>query len=318
MGSDFTSAWNDKYFYTNFPHYPSLKRLCTRNPGADFEYLDFLCEALVFGDFLYAASREQRPSSRNTSKPLRAPISLTRRDADRLLNMGPFPPWRIIISGYGMQVVDATLRTLQSNGLLKRNGVASDLITPRVATKISSETLLDYTLCLMKTRLGQEYPAYAQREKVLQAIMQPAYKVPLLQLYSGYHALKWRKRSGTKYDHWGSLFLVAVTQHLFEKTQKRHHGEAITLLKVLRRESVTAVYSASKSCIQRIKRFTNYYPPSRSDGYSWLDGLALLQKQMALCKAKTHPLLPSLKLRYQNPKAYERKHWDWSLAVTKR
>jgi hypothetical protein len=234
------------------------------------------------------------------------------------LTDGPLSPWKTIINRYGMEVVEATIRRLQEKGLLRRKCVASEFISPKLAARISSDTLVDYCLWVMTVRLEQEYPAYAKQEKALQVYNKAIEKVPLLQLHINYHALVWIKKPGTKYDHWGSFFLLAVTKHMREKTRRPHHREAIQLLKALRKERVANVYSATKSCIERIKRFTDYYPPSRSDGYSWCDGLALLKKLMVLCKSKTNPLLPSIVSRYRNPNVYKRECDQWLVAATKR
>src|SRR5262249_27415382 len=77
-------------------------------------------------------------------------------------------------------------------------------------------------------------------------------------------------KRGNPSDAWGTLFLLALTEHIYKKTKKKHRyfKEAYVLLKILRADSKSFSQRRStlnkQTAITRIRKYKQAHPAWRS------------------------------------------------------
>lgn len=196
MNNTFSAQWNQKYFYTGLPHFQLMKKLCEGDLAGDFEYLDFVCSAFVFGD----AFTRSNPS-RST---VRGPIDPERLTPEKMEEMvfdstsrNPFNSfYRELILLCGERIILDTIDFLQYIGHLDSSIDRDTVIGPEERKVLARDNLLRICFDAMRMHLEKEYPAAVEREERYKAGEKCVMDVPLLRILTEYLAMSYVKKRG--------------------------------------------------------------------------------------------------------------------------
>ena len=195
LQKSFKDWWDDKYFHTR-PFYPQYREL--HGIGADSDFVEHLAGLLKYYDFVRAlGAKSGRSKSKADSKLFR----------DRIL-----------------------LRFAALHGM--RHGTVDHQKAEEIAEAILEETNFRRTVTINAQGSDGKLRRKGLIKEFAQAVA-PEFEEkwhPILIEYL-FAAMS---SSGKPADDWGNLILVALAEHLKEKTSRPHYSLALRTLKALR------------------------------------------------------------------------------------
>lgn len=257
MKQDFQTWWDERYFYNSHPLYKSYKRLS--DLGSDFVYVDFLCSTLLFGDEFAQRIWRKGKSNRNEFAPFHEPVMA----AIKLTAAG---------------VVFLTIKLLQERKLLDFSLDPDKIISHDEIMEMTTASHQNWVLRMAK-RIEED------EDKKLEPGWRVVDRTPVLKLLV---TLLPKinvsiARKGRRADPCGSFFLLALTEHLRERSRKPHWLEAQRLLRKLRRSQSKPGILERQTAMVRVAKFKREYSKPSSELFpSWKDLLTLLNEQFQL------------------------------------
>jgi len=202
----FQDWWNHAFFKTDLPFYGSYRRL--HSLGADLDYVEHLRNVFYLGEFIEKIQKDEYAKKRKTP---------------------PIPKWlvEVLKRAYGKILVGYTLKELHpevNESRLYRVLKRADEITSN-AWDVFYPVLLD--------SISNEHRKRAVHEKIpedTRQVLRESALLPLMVL-----ARPEPPKRGNPSDAWGTLFLLALTEHMHERTKTRYYyGDAYNRLEKLR------------------------------------------------------------------------------------
>jgi hypothetical protein len=239
VNDEFQTWWNKRYFYTNSPLYEIFKRL--HELGADLDYIDYLVGVLKRADLFTKAARK----------------SAAKKNRARAFNNRFLEALKI----YGTIVVGYTLAELRSS--LDDSTISRTLAQRIKIAEDSWNAIDDILIPFIKNSKSQPSQKHKFSEETRRAISE----LPIFPLMVAYHQDV--PKRGNQSDPWGTLFLLAVTEHLRRKAKKPHYREAIRLLRKSRGDGTKAPAQDAKTATVRVSNFKIAVP-------QWKEQLKLL------------------------------------------
>ena len=137
-----------------------------------------------------------------------------------------------------------------------------NLLSTQEVKKIVSVSLLYCAGWMSDNQMKKAASSQAQLRQGLEHFKSRHGHIPIYRLLLDYNKPIPSKR-GNKADPWGTLFLLAVTDYLREKTGKPHYGEVVKLLQKTRmqyeryspRRSKNFLKTTAQSALVRVKKF---------------------------------------------------------------
>jgi hypothetical protein len=264
MQRDFQTWWNDRYFYTNHPLYTAFKKL--HQLGADIDYIDFLCDMLRGGD--YFRFFPSKPKAARRAKLLEAYLKTQGDQFKLLLNFIA----TIVIGFTALEIA-------------KKHLPGEDPVSLLSDKEVKAIVSLSFSFCkvwLLDNALANAEASLTQHQEKLERFVKEYGHIPIFRLFLTHNKPILPKR-GNKADPWGTLFLVAVTEHLREETGKPHYSEAVRLIEKTRAEYQNNFHGRSghfpktnaQSALVRVQNFKKANP-------SWQESLGLFKDQFRL------------------------------------
>jgi hypothetical protein len=277
MRAEFAQWWQANYFYRN-DLYEIFERLYTA--GANLDYIRWLCEKfLLLDEFSEISQRRLLKKAHKKNGPALA------------IHNKPDPRAILIFSG---NLIEFTIDYLKQHGLVDSTQDTLQIIPSSARQKIISDVAI-YT-----SRLDLLIPFYQRMIESLEThgeeltITQKEddedlfRRAPLFRLVNEYQS-----RHGTRSDTWGTFFILAITEHLREKTGHRtHHKLAQRLWKICQSSRRVKKRSSSKppslernTANVKISILKNHHP-------EWSRHLAILEQAFRDSKKMT-PIVSS-------------------------
>lgn len=261
MQKDFLAWWNERYFHTSHPLYQNYKSLSDLD--GDFVYIDFLCSTLLFGDGFAQSIPKKSKKSRRTFTPFHEPVMAA-----------------IKLTAEG--VIFSTIALLQEKKLLD-SSIDPDQI-------ISHEERVEMAMAALREWVPAMYQLIREKEdKTLEPGWRLVEQTPVLKLLV---TLLPRinisiARRSRRPDPWGGFFLLALTEHMRERTARPYYLDAQRLLRKLRHSQTKSAIQDRQTATVRVAKFKREYSVPGSETFPpWQDLLVLLRKQFRLWTTK--------------------------------
>ena len=275
--TDLDSWWDQKRGFNKFtdPLYQNFRKLC--DLGADPAYIDFLYSVLLFGD-AFAASMWGLKRKRRIS------YFSTYRE-----------PFEAIIKMTGELVIVSVLKKLQEKNLLVQSLNPWTLIPQEEGQQMAMDALRE------GIKLVSELNKEEDEEKTVRLMneIKPVFeRIPLLEITFKYipEIYVSIKRGGRRLDPWGSLFLVATTEHLRERTGIPHYLVAYRFLKRVRKLRTESAQKDRRTATVRVAQFKKRFSRSNSETvFPWQNGLKLLKKEFQLKMKRNRKVPPGFR-----------------------
>jgi hypothetical protein len=255
---DFDRWWNKHYLHTNNPRYRIYKCLFTN--GVTLDYIDFLCNALAFGDRIAEMTRKAQPKKEQPGL------------LDKIAKVNEQEFSELIQFACNF-VADYVLREIQKTVPLE---VKKLLNLPFSQTTNLVEQGLSKLALWGTSRQDwvaeEKKAARRQRDKELETSKQKLIaKEPIYYVLCKYNLVMPRKR-GNQPDSWGSFILLAITEHIRQEIGKPEHAMAMTLVRRIRQASPETKRQTTQSAESRIRQF-------KQANESWAQDIEWLKKQ---------------------------------------
>jgi hypothetical protein len=217
LQKSFKDWWDDKYF-SNRPFYSQYEEL--HRIGADLDFVDRLAEMLRYYDCLMAKFVRRKPKADSS------------RWRDRIL-----------------------LQFAALQGM--RHGTISLQRAEEIAEAILEEAK-DVNFSRRVTINAQGSDRELRRKGLIKDLAQAVaseFKDKWRLIVLEYLLTAMNAHLGKKRDEWGTLILVALTEHLKKKTGRSHHSLAIRTLKALRGQQLGSKSRESDNAKSRVSGF---------------------------------------------------------------
>jgi len=252
----FQTWWNERYFHSTSPFYESFRKL--HKLGADLDYVNGLLDFLRLGDLITKAARESAAKKKNS-------VTLNRRFVEAL-------------KIYGTIVVGYTLVELKDH--LNKATISQILEDKKKIADNAWNSVADILINFTKNRKSIE----PRKQKLSDETRRALLDLPIFPLIATLRQDLPTK--GNQPDPWGTLFLLAVTEHLREKDGKAHYLDAMRLLKRARRDRpFKAARQDAQTAIVRVRRFKIANP-------DWEKILNLLTNQSSRSRSSLSTFAP--------------------------
>lgn len=212
--------WRTGEFFSTTPLTPVFKKLHAAK--ADLKYVFWLCQIFFLWDHFWETQQLRRQQKQKKAK---AAPDVEPDDNKSLLL-------------FASNLIESTLKYLQEHGHVDGTLDTLTLIPSEARRKLIADTAT-YTSgvdlwgpFLKAVREAHNQHLRELREEEDEREKEELERVPFLKVVKEYRPIQ--KEKGRKPDPWGSFFLLAVTQHLREKSKKPHYLTAATLLEILR------------------------------------------------------------------------------------
>jgi hypothetical protein len=216
----FKDWWEEKYF-SNLPFYSQYREL--DRIGADLDFVDHLADLLRYYDFIRAyVVKSGRRKPKADSSLLRDTI---------LLQFAALEGMR-----YG--TVDPQ----------KAEEIAEDILEQAKGVNFSRRVTIN----------AQGSDGKLRRKGLIKELVQavaPEFTDKWRPIVAEYLLTAMNARGGKTPDEWGTLILVALTEHLKKKTGQPHHSLAIRTLKALRRQDLGSKSRERDNAKSRVSGF---------------------------------------------------------------
>lgn len=264
MQGDFQRWWNERYFHTTHPFYNTFKKL--HRLGADVDYVDFLCDMLRGGDYFQLL----RPKPKVHRKHELFDKLLRSRGDEFVLFLRFFATMAV---GFAAEVIARKHVP---------DKVPLDLLSTQEVKAIVRRTFLFWASWGYDNAVKKAESSQAQKRETSENFESEHGHIPIIRLFLAYNKPIVPKR-GNRADPWGTLFLLAVTEHLREGIGKPHYGDAVRLLEKTRLEYLSKFQrrpgrvrkTNAQSALVRVQNFKKANP-------SWQESLGLFKDQFRL------------------------------------
>ena len=257
---EFQEWWNEHIFDRDPPREKVYKRLFAQ--GVSLDYVHFLCDALRFWDWWAKMIRERAAPSQKPPTLLDA-IKPHQRELGSLV--------RLLCNVTVFMVLEEIKRILPefSASLNLSHEERQKLVDKSLAVYVALGVRLSEKRLEISRAESEEMQA---RKKNLIA------EFPLFAVLDKYNQPMPRKR-GNQPDRWGTFILLALSEHIREKTGHPGYSEAIGLLRLSRK----LLGKVSRQLAEtRIREFKRSNP-------SWQADLGSLKMQFSLSQNTPKP-----------------------------
>ncbi|MBI4527174.1 MAG: hypothetical protein HY695_25550 [Deltaproteobacteria bacterium] len=224
MLQDFSTWWNKTQFRTkDHPLYDIFKSLHAAK--ADIEYLQWLCWCFFFWE-----KREKTKQSLTEPKKKTTPVVSVGEE-----NVKPLLLFASNLIEFTLEYlkeyrrVDATLDPLTLIPSEARRKLISDVAIYTSGADLWVPFIQSATEAFKEHRMDLQAEESRKERELLR-------QVPFLKLVKEYQPAE--KDTGRKPDTWAAFFLLAVSEHLREKSRKPDYLKAETLLERLRTNAI--------------------------------------------------------------------------------
>jgi hypothetical protein len=227
--------------------------------GRNLDYIDFLCNALAFGDHIAETTRKAQPKKEQ------------RGLLDKIAKVNEQEFSELIQFACNF-VVDYVLREIQKTALPE---VKKLLNLPFSQTTNLVEQGLSKLALSGASRqdwvADEDKAARRKRNKELETSKQKLIaKEPIYYVLCKYNLVMPRKR-GNQPDSWGTFILLAITEHIRQEIRKPEYGIAMRLVRQIRQSPETK-RQTPQGAESRIRQF-------KQANESWAQDLEWLKKQ---------------------------------------
>ena len=243
----------DTWYYQHFgnhalfdPRYKLYRNIY--DLGGDHEYVDYLCEILKFGDhsiqYVRVASQALKSNEASTAKADKS------KATSDIVSFIESPLARL----FGSIVVLETAAEVEKI----HPGINLELDVEMIGRIVGNARLeaATYELSQLKKNLKHYEESFESQRLLLNGLSKKEPIGKVLMEYSLNPELRPQKR-GKKPDHWGSFFMLALTEYFRKKSDKAHYLEVRRLLNNLRgqrNKSSRADRTSAQTRVSQLKR----------------------------------------------------------------